>query len=192
MPRVIKRYANRKLYDSTAKRYVTLEDLATLVEGGEEVKILDKKSGADITSVVLSKAITERVSSNKGEQWARASVFTDLIQKRSDAVVGYVKQGFAAGVKTVKDVEEQLQQQWKRVTGNDRNGDDLRSILNRMIEDTVHFLISRMNLPTRSEIDTISERLDEIERWLKIERRRSRVAGGNSKPRRSTNTRIDK
>lgn len=192
MPRVIKRYANRKLYDSTAKRYVTLEDLATLVEGGEEVKIVDKKSGADITSVVLSKAITERVSGSKGEQWAGASVFTDLIQKRSDAVVGYVKQGFAAGVKTVKDVEEQLQQQWKRVTGNDRNGDDLRSILNRMIEDTVHFLISRMNLPTRSEIDTISERLDEIERRLKIERRRSRVAGGNSKPRRSTNTRVDK
>lgn len=192
MARVIKRYANRKLYDSTAKRYVTLEDLATLVESGEELKILDKQSGADITSVVLSKAITERVSGSKGEHWAGANVFAELIQRRSDAVVGYVKQGFAAGVKTVRDVEEQLQQQWKRVTGNDRNGDDLRSILNRMIEDTVHFLISRMNLPTRSEIEMISERLDEIERRLKIERRRSRVAGGNSKPRRSTNTRIDK
>lgn len=192
MSRVIKRYANRKLYDSTAKRYVTLEDLATLVEGGEEVKILDKQSGTDITSVVLSKAITERVSSSKGENWVGVSVFTNLIQRRSDAVVGYVKQGFAAGVKTVKDVEEQLQQQWKRVTSNDRTGDDLRSILNRMIEDTVHFLISRMNIPTRSEIEKISERLNEIERRLKIERRRSRVAGGNSKPRRSTDTKIDK
>ncbi|MCS6886241.1 MAG: polyhydroxyalkanoate synthesis regulator DNA-binding domain-containing protein [Acidobacteriota bacterium] len=170
MPRLIKRYANRKLYDPTERRYVTLEGLAELVAKGEEVKIIDKKTGEDITGVVLSKVLTEQVADGKG---APASLLANLIQRRSDAVMGYVKQSLAAGVKTVKDVEEQLQQQWRRVTGSGSSGDDLKSVLNRMIEDTVQFLLTRMNLPTRSEIEAINKRLDEIEQQIEARRSKS-------------------
>lgn len=50
---VIKRYANRKLYDTESKRYVTLEDLAELIRGGEEVKVVDHVTGDDLTSLTL-------------------------------------------------------------------------------------------------------------------------------------------
>lgn len=50
---VIKRYANRKLYDTEAKRYVTLEDLAELVRQGEDVRVLDHVTGDDLTSITL-------------------------------------------------------------------------------------------------------------------------------------------
>lgn len=55
MARTIKRYANRKLYDVVARRYVKLEELADLIQAGEEVQVIDKESGEDITEATLSK-----------------------------------------------------------------------------------------------------------------------------------------
>ncbi|HWR54779.1 MAG TPA: polyhydroxyalkanoate synthesis regulator DNA-binding domain-containing protein [Bryobacteraceae bacterium] len=58
MARVIKRYENRKLYDTAAKRYVSLEDIAGLVRQGEEISVLDNASGSDLTSSTLAKVIS--------------------------------------------------------------------------------------------------------------------------------------
>src|SRR5579859_502314 len=63
---VIKRYANRKLYDTQAKRYVTLELLAALVRRGEEVRVVDHASGDDITDLILAQIIFEREKREKG------------------------------------------------------------------------------------------------------------------------------
>ena len=59
--RSIRRYENRKLYDPAARRYVTLEDLATMVAAGEEVQVLDQKSGEDLTNLVLAQVVLEAV-----------------------------------------------------------------------------------------------------------------------------------
>ncbi len=56
---VIKRYANRKLYDTESKRYVTLEDLADFIRVGEEVRVVDHVSGEDLTSTTLLQVIFE-------------------------------------------------------------------------------------------------------------------------------------
>lgn len=56
---VIKRYANRKLYDTDAKRYVTLDDLAAFIRAGEEVRVVDHVTGEDLTSVTLMQVIFE-------------------------------------------------------------------------------------------------------------------------------------
>jgi len=57
--RVIKRYGNRKLYDPEARRYVTLPDLARMVGRGQEVRVVDQKTGEDLTSMVLAQVIQE-------------------------------------------------------------------------------------------------------------------------------------
>ena len=59
MPRVVKRYSNRKLYDTTTSRYVALDDIAAMVRGGEEVEVTDNESGADLTAVTLAQIILE-------------------------------------------------------------------------------------------------------------------------------------
>src|SRR5438477_6958815 len=59
--RVIRRYHNRKLYDVQARRYVALEGLARLVAGGAEVRVLDRKTGEDITTVVLAQVVLEGI-----------------------------------------------------------------------------------------------------------------------------------
>ena len=56
---VIKKYGNRRLYDTAGSRYVNLEDLAALVRAGKEVRVVDAKSGRDLTRVTLTQIITE-------------------------------------------------------------------------------------------------------------------------------------
>jgi len=55
----IKKYSNRRLYDSTNKRYVTLENIASLIREGSEIKVIDSQSGEDISKVILIQVILE-------------------------------------------------------------------------------------------------------------------------------------
>jgi len=58
-PKVIKRYTNRKLYDTEESRYVTLDEIARTIKGGGEVKIIDNRTKEDLTSVTLAQIIFE-------------------------------------------------------------------------------------------------------------------------------------
>ena len=57
--KVIKRYTNRKLYDTVESRYVTLEEIAEMVKNGAEVRIVDNRTKEDLTSVTLAQIIFE-------------------------------------------------------------------------------------------------------------------------------------
>ncbi|MDP9089355.1 MAG: polyhydroxyalkanoate synthesis repressor PhaR [Pseudomonadota bacterium] len=58
--RIIKKYANRRLYDSTASRHVTLDDVRKMIASGDKVKIIDDKSGEDLTRAVMLQVIAEQ------------------------------------------------------------------------------------------------------------------------------------
>src|SRR5918912_3738701 len=57
--RIIKRYANRKLYDTEHSRYVTLDQISEMIRNGDDVKIVDNKTKEDLTSVTLAQIIFE-------------------------------------------------------------------------------------------------------------------------------------
>ena len=59
-PVTIKKYANRRLYNTGTSTYVTLEDLATMVKSGEDFQVFDAKTGEDITRSVLVQIISEQ------------------------------------------------------------------------------------------------------------------------------------
>jgi polyhydroxyalkanoate synthesis repressor PhaR len=65
---VIKRYSNRKLYDTQESRYVTLDEIEEMIRGGKEIQVVDASSGEDLTSVTLSQIILE------GERSRRANL----------------------------------------------------------------------------------------------------------------------
>jgi polyhydroxyalkanoate synthesis repressor PhaR len=65
--RLIKRYANRKLYDTRESRYVTLQHIADFVRSGEDVQIIDNKTKDDVTSVTLAQIIYEEEKSGDGD-----------------------------------------------------------------------------------------------------------------------------
>lgn len=76
--RVVKRYANRKLYDNAAGRYVTLEDLAAHVAEGGELHVVDARTGEDLTAVVLAQVLLEGVKQRSTA--VPRQVFTRLIR----------------------------------------------------------------------------------------------------------------
>ena len=57
--RLIKRYGNRKLYDTLESRYITLEEIARLVRGGNDVKVIDNENGDDLTTITFAQIILE-------------------------------------------------------------------------------------------------------------------------------------
>ena len=61
---LIKRYANRKMYNTETSRYITLKGIAALIEEGKEVRVIDKESGEDVTSVALSQILVDSERSN--------------------------------------------------------------------------------------------------------------------------------
>ena len=85
MTYVIKRYANRKLYDTQSKRYLTMDEVAILVRAGEEVQVVDADSGEDLTGHVLSKIIAESARRDGG--LVPQNLLVEWIQRPSEAVV---------------------------------------------------------------------------------------------------------
>ena len=85
--RVIKRYSNRKLYDTEERRYVTLHEVGQLVRKGVDLKVLDNVSGDDLTTVTLSQVLLEK--EKKHQNHLPKSFFTGVIQsgaKIKDAI----------------------------------------------------------------------------------------------------------
>jgi polyhydroxyalkanoate synthesis repressor PhaR len=66
MPVIIKRYRNRKLYNTQSKRYITLEEIEEIIKQHEEIKVLDNDSGLDITATTLSQIIFELEKNKTG------------------------------------------------------------------------------------------------------------------------------
>jgi polyhydroxyalkanoate synthesis repressor PhaR len=75
--RVVKRYANRKLYDTQRSRYVTLEQIADMIRGGEDVKIVDNNSKEDLTAITLTQIIFEE---EKKQSFLPLSALRNIIQ----------------------------------------------------------------------------------------------------------------
>lgn len=82
-PRTIKRYSNRKLYDTESSKYVTLEEIAHMVKAGEEIVIIDNKTKDDLTSVTLTQIIYEE---EKRKSRMPLSMLRSLITSSGDAV----------------------------------------------------------------------------------------------------------
>jgi polyhydroxyalkanoate synthesis repressor PhaR len=89
--RVIKRYANRKLYDTRDSKYVTLDRIAELVRNGEEVKVLDNKSQSDMTKVTLAQIIYEEQRSGNATAWSVQSL-RGFIQQGREKLVTSLKE----------------------------------------------------------------------------------------------------
>jgi polyhydroxyalkanoate synthesis repressor PhaR len=81
--RVVKRYANRKLYDTQRSRYVTLEQIADMIRAGEDVKIVDNNSKEDLTAITLAQIIFEE---EKKSSFLPLSALRNIIQSGGNSI----------------------------------------------------------------------------------------------------------
>lgn len=93
-PLLIKRYASRRLYNTETSDYVTLEDLARVIQGGRDVSVIDLKTGDDVTRQYLLQIIAEHEA--KGRNVLPLGLLTDLIRSYSSEAEAVIPQFLAA------------------------------------------------------------------------------------------------
>jgi len=85
---LIKRYANRKLYNTDTSRYITLKGISKLLAEGKEVRVVDKETGEDITQVALSQIL---VDSQRAKEDPSDTLLTQILSRGGDALYGAIK-----------------------------------------------------------------------------------------------------
>src|SRR5690606_6852732 len=105
-PLLIKRYASRRLYNTETSDYVTLEDIAAFIRDGREVKIVDLKSGDDLTRQYLLQIIAEHES--RGESVLPVDVLTDLVRSYATNAHSVVPQFLAASFEMLRESQSKL------------------------------------------------------------------------------------
>ncbi len=143
---LIKKYANRKLYDTRTSRYITLDQIAQLVRAGEEIKVVDRDKGGDLTQVTLSQIV---LSEEKRGPSRIVDAGGEMLHDRGQALLDYVR-------KTL-NVPADLRTE----VGRRREG------LETMADDAIERALRRLRIPTRRDIDRINDRLDRLTAQLK-------------------------
>lgn len=143
---LIKKYANRKLYDTRTSRYITLEGIAQLVRDGHEIKVVDRDDGRDLTQVTLSQVVLEE---EKRGPARLVDAGGELLHERGEALLHYVRRTL--------NVPGELRNEVGR----------RRESLESVADDAIERALQRLRIPTRKDIDRINERLDRLSAQLK-------------------------
>jgi polyhydroxyalkanoate synthesis repressor PhaR len=140
---LIKKYANRKLYDTHTSRYITLEGISQLVRDGHDIEVVERDTGRDLTPLVLSQIVMgEEKRGHDGD----ADVLSETLQERGQALFEYVRRTLSGSAALVSSRVERG-----------------RSDLEELIDLAVERALSRLNIPTRRDLDTLAARLDALE-----------------------------
>ena len=110
-PVIVKKYANRRLYNTAASTYVTLDDLATMIKAGGDFVAYDAKTGEDITRSVLTQIIVEQ--EQKGQNLLPISFLRQIISLYGDSmqflVPGYLEQAMISFARNQEQMRKNLQ-----------------------------------------------------------------------------------
>jgi len=175
-PKIIKRYTNRKLYDTVESRYVTLDEIAEMVKAGTEVKILDNRTKEDLTSVTLAQIIFEE---EKKTSKMSLRTLKDLIRhggERAAQIVEDTQAELRGRVEAVKQAAEQRvqtllktgQQTSDRAKEMVAASQEAVAQFQRRVDDRVRMALEGMaNLSDlRRDLTDLSERIASLEKKL--------------------------
>lgn len=165
-PILIKKYGNRRLYDTAGSRYVNLDDLAAHIRAGREVKVVDAKSGQDLTRVVLTQIITEDAKDKPTglplELLRQLIIASDEV--RQEFLMWYLKSAFD----TYQTLQDTVQNRLSQV----------QSAVLSPVEMMKRFLGSGTPVSARAgektEVESLRQRVAELERQLQKSTARKR------------------
>jgi polyhydroxyalkanoate synthesis repressor PhaR len=116
-PVTIKKYANRRLYNTGTSTYVTLEDLAGMVKGGEDFVVYDAKTQEDITRSVLTQIIFEQENKEGGHNLLPVNFLRQLIRFYGDAMQIMVPRYLEVSMESLTREQEKFRQQLTQTFG---------------------------------------------------------------------------
>jgi polyhydroxyalkanoate synthesis repressor PhaR len=107
--RVIKKYPNRRLYDTEISSYITIEDVRQLIVEGEDIEVRDAKSGEDLTRQVLLQIIAEH--EQDGEPMLSTQLLSQIIRFYGDSLQGFMGNYLERSMQTFLEQQQQFRQQ---------------------------------------------------------------------------------
>jgi polyhydroxyalkanoate synthesis repressor PhaR len=168
-PKVIKRYTNRKLYDTVESRYVTLDEIAEMIKAGHEVKVLDNRTKEDLTSVTLAQIIFEE---EKKTSKMSLRMLRDLIRHGGERAQAFVEERVEAARHVaeakVANILPKVQQTSDRAKELVSASQEAVSQFQKRVDDRVRQAIEGIQSAPelKREIQTLQERILELEKRL--------------------------
>ena len=158
---LIKRYANRKLYNTQTSRYITLKGISELIEAGEEVRVIENETGDDITNVALSQILVDR--EREGRE-VPSSLLSDLLQRGGDVLYGALRRR----VDDASEGLEELQRNVRRIV-KPHDKDSLSDWIayatpdfDHIVQNAVERVFKLLDLPRRSDIEALNHNLQRV------------------------------
>lgn len=112
-PRLIKKYPNRRLYDTETSTYITLADVKQLVLGGEPFTVVDAKSSEDLTRSILLQIILDEESS--GAPMFSADMLSQVIRTYGNAMQGMMGEYLEKNIRAFTEIQQQFQEQSRKM-----------------------------------------------------------------------------
>lgn len=153
---VIKKYANRKLYHTNRKQYITLEGIAGLIQAGEPVQVLDNESGEDITASILTQVVLQ---ARNGADRLPTQVLTGLIRAGGDTIAG-VRRSIWSTLGGTSVVDMEIKHRLERLRGEGKIDDaELERIQELLLNEGAE---QSADLPSQRDIAQLHQQVDAL------------------------------
>lgn len=168
---LIKRYPNRKLYDTEAKRYITLDGIATLIRQGQEVTVVDYTTGEDLTALTLTQVISEQERKRSG--FLPQTVLAGLIQAGGDTMAT-LQRSLASPLNLARQVDEEIEERVQAlISRGELAAEDGRRLRDKLLarseqepeeswpsDEDMEEALSKRDVPTREDYQQILKQLE--------------------------------
>ncbi|MCS7040176.1 MAG: polyhydroxyalkanoate synthesis regulator DNA-binding domain-containing protein [Anaerolineae bacterium] len=187
--RIIKRYPNRKLYDLERKRYVTLDDIALMIQEGEDVQVLDHDTGEDLTTVTLSQIIFEREKKRSG--FLPQTVLT-LLVRTGGGTLDYLRRSLQTSLGVLRMLEEEIDRRLETLVSKGEMAQEEAERLRQEIfagpeairealpDLRLEAALARLGVPTSRDIEALQKQVEELMARVEQLLQQTQAASGES------------
>jgi polyhydroxyalkanoate synthesis repressor PhaR len=178
--RTIKKYANRKLYDTEAKQYISMDGLTELIRSGEEIEVIDNTSGEDITVSVLSQLLARQ--SGQRADGLSAGTLVELLRRGGGTLAEVARKSFTFGHSALHLAEDELDKVAGLLSGgvemSEEEGRKLKGEIqayagmfkqwtSEKIDQRINDVMEKLKIATRERADALDMRLNQLERRIR-------------------------
>jgi len=190
----IKKYANRKMYDTHDKRYVTMVQLSELIKQGEEVMVIDNSTGEDITTAIISQLIGR--DNKEKDKTVSSQLLMQLLRKGGGTLTDYAKRYMSLWQSAFNMAEDEVTQLVNRLVKNKELSiseagklkkeimgytSSLKGWISDSIDKRVGEVLQSMNLATIDHLKELSVKVDALSK--KVQQLEKVQAPAGKKPR---------
>ena len=170
---IIKRYPNRKLYNTESKKYITLDGIAELIRGGNEIQVIDNATGEDLTALTLTQIILEQEKKQDG--LLSNTTLTHLIRSSGNRLSAFQRNFFNSSSEFLHQMDDDIR---RRIQGLVRQGEltdaEGQNLLEKLLHQTpkpdaqeieeqqIAAILKKHNVPSKEDLLTLSQQLDEL------------------------------